>query len=49
MNKKMNDFNEVIAKISFTTCGNVACIHNIDSKCILKKCDLYEKGLEQEH
>ncbi len=46
---KMKDFSEVIAKISFTKCGNVACIHNIDNKCILKKCDSYEKGLEQEH
>ena len=49
MKKEMKDFGKVIAKIKFTNCGNVACIHNIDNKCILAKCDIYEKKLEQEY
>lgn len=49
MKKEMKDFSEVVAKIKFTNCGNVTCIHNIDNKCILKKCDIHEKDLHQEH
>ena len=49
MKEKMKDFSEIVAKINFIKCGNITCIHNAGNKCILKKCDMYEKGLDQEH
>ena len=49
MIKDMKDFVEIVSKISFSKCGNVTCIHNIDNKCILKQCEVYEKGLHEEH
>ncbi len=44
----VKDISEVIAKINFNGCGSVTCIHNIDNKCILKQCDMFEVQLRQE-
>ncbi len=49
MKKEMKDMKNNIAKLSFKTCGSVTCIHNIDNKCMLKECELYERDLKQEH
>ncbi len=49
MIKDMKDFTEIVAKINFNKCGNVTCLHNTDNKCMLKQCEIYEKGLQEEH
>jgi hypothetical protein len=48
MEMKVKDINEVVAKMNFKKCGSITCIHNVDSKCSQKECDLFEKGLKQE-
>jgi hypothetical protein len=49
MNNEMKDKEFNVAKLKFRGCGTVTCIHNIDSKCMLKNCDMYEKSLRQEY
>lgn len=49
MKKEVKSFKEVVAKYTFKACGTVTCIHNIDNKCMLKNCEMYEKALRQEH
>ncbi|SHJ25192.1 hypothetical protein SAMN02745751_02091 [Dethiosulfatibacter aminovorans DSM 17477] len=49
MNKEMKDKEFNVAKLKFRACGTVTCIHNIDNKCMLKNCDMYEKTLRQEY
>ena len=49
MNNEMKDKEFNVAKLKFRACGTVTCLHNIDSKCMLKNCDMYEKSLRQEY
>lgn len=49
MNKEMKDTEKTVAKFNLKACGTITCIHNIDSKCILKKCELYERSFRQEY
>lgn len=49
MKKEMKDVKNKTAKLNFKTCGTITCIHNIDNKCMLKECQLYERVLRQEH
>jgi len=37
------------AKPKFKVCRTVTCIHNIDNKCMLDKCELFERSLRQEY
>jgi len=37
------------AKPNFKICRTVTCIHNIDNRCMLEKCELFERSLRQEY
>lgn len=48
MNVIVKDIRDVVAKMNFNRCGTVTCIHNVDSKCSQKECELHERGLKKE-
>ncbi|MBN2287196.1 MAG: hypothetical protein JXQ26_03710 [Tissierellales bacterium] len=35
-------------KFNFKSCGTITCIHNINNKCLLKKCEMHERSFRQE-
>ncbi len=49
MNKCVKDNKFDVAKLKFKACGTVTCIHNIDNKCMLKNCEMYERAFRQEY
>lgn len=48
MEMKVKDIRDVVAKMNFTRCGTITCIHNVDGKCIQNECELHERGLKKE-
>lgn len=48
MNKNVMDFKSETYLI-FTPCGNIVCLHNIDGKCSMNSCEVYERNLKQEY
>jgi len=44
----VKDIREVVAKMTFNKCGAITCIHNVDGKCMEKKCEMHERGLRKE-
>ena len=49
MKKELKEVKDKTAKLKLKTCGTITCIHNIDNKCMLKSCELYERSLRQEY
>ena len=49
MKKDMKVDVKKYAKPKFKVCRTVTCIHNIDNKCMLEKCELFERSLRQEY
>ncbi|HBH11779.1 MAG: Uncharacterized protein XD91_0849 [Clostridiales bacterium 38_11] len=48
MNNK-NSKELTINKTKFKACGTITCIHNVNSKCIQKECEMYERFFRQEY
>jgi len=48
MSIKVKDIRDVVAKMNFSKCGTNTCIHNIDSNCSQKECELHERGFKKE-
>jgi hypothetical protein len=48
MNNK-NTKKLVANKRKFKSCGTITCIHNVNSKCIQKECEMYERSFRQEY
>jgi len=36
-------------KPKFKICRVVTCVHNIDNRCMMNECELYERQLRQEY
>ncbi len=49
MKVAMKVVDKSVANLSFKPCQAISCIHNINGTCALKKCELYERLLIQEH
>jgi hypothetical protein len=39
---------EAVKKLKLKACGTVTCIHNVNSKCLMKTCEMYERSFRQE-
>lgn len=48
MGMPVKDIRDVVAKMTFRTCGAITCIYNVDSKCSQKECEMHERGLKKE-
>jgi hypothetical protein len=49
MKSTMKAIEKKAAKLKFKPCNTITCIHNIDNKCMLNKCEVYERSLKQEY
>jgi hypothetical protein len=47
--KTQDNKNRKDVKPKFKICRVVTCVHNIDNRCMLDECELYERQLRQEY
>lgn len=48
MNLAVKDIKDVVAKMTFSKCGTITCIYNVDNKCMQNECEMHERGLRKE-